>query len=146
MRVQLRIRHRHCIETEGFTRICVRAERPDAVPSRDDCMRSAPPAKTTGSSGAMAHTGRARWYRDTISLRRADIDPFEHVNNTIYWHGIAQPSARPPCDGTYRAVLGVPQPHPGQRTADHSLRAARRRHAHINATTCARALLLTITV
>ncbi|BCI87986.1 hypothetical protein NIIDMKKI_31920 [Mycobacterium kansasii] len=23
-------------------------------------------------------------------MRRTDIDPFEHVNNTIYWHGIVE--------------------------------------------------------
>lgn len=44
-------------------------------------------------------------------LRRTDIDPFEHVNNTIYWHGVHEILCQiPTLTAPYRAVLEYRSP------------------------------------
>ena len=45
-------------------------------------------------------------------LRRTDIDHFEHVNNTAYWHGVIEALADEPdlTSGPYRAVIEYAKP------------------------------------
>ena len=40
-------------------------------------------------------------------LRRTDLDHFEHINNTAYWHGVQQSLAESPSttESSYRAVV-----------------------------------------
>ncbi|ORC09956.1 hypothetical protein B4U45_01620 [Mycobacterium persicum] len=79
------------IETEGFW-ICVNKD--TLTPSRltDDCI---------ARFGSTTDNHRLKWRpwltepvtdgtETPFPLRRTDIDPFEHVNNTIYWHGIVE--------------------------------------------------------
>lgn len=59
----------------------------------------------------MAHRAEHRWYRDTISLASHGYDPFEHVNNTIYWHGVHEILCQiPTLTAPYRAVLEYRSP------------------------------------
>lgn len=59
----------------------------------------------------MAHRAEHRWYETPFPLRRTDIDPFEHVNNTIYWHGVHEILCQiPTLTAPYRAVLEYRSP------------------------------------
>jgi acyl-ACP thioesterase len=50
----------------------------------------------------------------TFPLRRTDIDVFEHVTNTAYWHAIHEVMAQVPevCQAPYRAVVEYRKPIP----------------------------------
>jgi acyl-ACP thioesterase len=113
MRVQLQGADGGRIETEGFW-LCVNKD--TLTPSRlsDDCI---------ARFGTTTDNHRLKWrpwltepIQDgseiPFPLRRTDIDAFEHVNNTIYWHGVheilghvADLEAAP-----YRAVLEYRSP------------------------------------
>jgi acyl-ACP thioesterase len=113
MRVQLQGADGRRIETEGFW-LCVNKD--TLTPSRlsDDCI---------ARFGTTTDNHRLKWrpwltepIQDgseiPFPLRRTDIDAFEHVNNTIYWHGVheilgqvADLEAAP-----YRAVLEYRSP------------------------------------
>ncbi len=47
-----------------------------------------------------------------FALRRTDIDIFEHVTNTAYWHAIHEVMAMVPdiCSAPYRAVIEYRRP------------------------------------
>lgn len=113
MRVQLRGSDGGRIETEGFW-ICVNID--TLTPSRlsDECI---------ARFGSTTDNHRLRWrpwLTDPIvdgketpfPLRRTDIDLFEHVNNTIYWHGILEIlGARPDLAASpHRVVLEYRSP------------------------------------
>lgn len=113
MRVQLEGSAGGRIETEGFW-LCVNKD--TLTPSRlvDGCI---------ARFGTTTDNHRLKWRpwltesiessTDTpFPLRRTDIDPFEHVNNTIYWHGIHEILSQVPEVGTapYRAVLEYRSP------------------------------------
>lgn len=94
MRVQLEGSAGGRIETEGFW-LCVNKD--TLTPSRltDECI---------ARFGSTTDNHRLRWrpwLTESVSagsdsddtlfpLRRTDIDPFEHVNNTVYWHGVVE--------------------------------------------------------
>lgn len=112
MRVQLQGSAGGRIETEGFW-ICVNKD--TLTPSRltDDCI-------ARFSSTTENH--RLKWRpwltgpnidgtETPFPLRRTDIDPFEHVNNTIYWHGVHEILCQiPTLTAPYRAVLEYRSP------------------------------------
>lgn len=100
------------IETEGFW-ICVNKD--TLTPSRltDDCI---------ARFGSTTENHRLKWRpwltgpnidgtETPFPLRRTDIDPFEHVNNTIYWHGVHEILCQiPTLTAPYRAVLEYRSP------------------------------------
>lgn len=116
MRVQLEGSDGGCIETEGFW-ICMNKD--TLTPSRltDDCI---------ARFGSTTDNHRLRWRpwltepvgsvrsgtETPFPLRRTDIDHFEHVNNTIYWHGVHEILGQTPeLEGApYRAVLEYRSP------------------------------------
>ncbi|KAA1248837.1 acyl-[acyl-carrier-protein] thioesterase [Mycobacterium simiae] len=97
MRVQLEGSAGGRIETEGFW-LCVNKD--TLTPSRltDECIAR------FGSTTADHRLKWRPWLAESVRdgspgtypndtpfpLRRTDIDPFEHVNNTIYWHGVVE--------------------------------------------------------
>ena len=119
MRVQLEGSDGGRIETEGFW-ICMNKD--TLTPSRftDDCI---------ALFGSTTDNHRLKWrpwltdqadndhdgHDGTVTpfpLRRTDIDLFEHVNNTIYWHGVHEILGQVPELETapYRAVLEYRNP------------------------------------
>ncbi|WP_425518544.1 acyl-[acyl-carrier-protein] thioesterase [Mycobacterium spongiae] len=112
MRVQLEGSTGGRIETTGFW-ICVNKD--TLTPSRltDDCI---------ARFGTTTENHRLRWrpwLTEPITngtdapfpLRRTDIDPFEHVNNTIYWHGVHEVLHQvSTLAAPYRAVLEYRSP------------------------------------
>lgn len=113
MRVQLEGSSGGRIETEGFW-LCVNKD--TLTPSRltDGCI---------ARFGTTTDNHRLKWRpwltepmesgtETTFPLRRTDIDPFEHVNNTIYWHGIQEILSQfPDLDKRpYRVVLEYRSP------------------------------------
>ena len=113
MRVQLLGAEGGRIETAGFW-ICMNKD--TLTPSRltDDCVRR---------FGSTTDEHRLKW-RPWLTapvddaravpfpLRRTDIDLFEHVNNTIYWHGVHEILGHVPEleRRPYRAVLEYRSP------------------------------------
>lgn len=112
MRVQLEGSAGGRIETAGFW-MCV--NKSTLTPSRltDDCITR---------FGSTTDDHRLKWRpwltesiidgrRTPFPLRRTDIDPFEHVNNTIYWHGVHEILCQvPTLTAPYRAVLEYRSP------------------------------------
>jgi acyl-ACP thioesterase len=113
MRVQLEGSAGGRIETEGFW-ICMNKD--TLTPSRlaDSCL---------ARFGTTTDNHRLKWRPwltepihngiDTpFPLRRTDIDLFEHVNNTIYWHGILEILGQVPelAAAPHRAVLEYRSP------------------------------------
>lgn len=113
MRVQLQGSDGGRIETEGFW-ICMNKD--TLTPSRlsEDCI---------ARFGSTTDNHRLRWRPwltgpvadGTVTpfpLRRTDIDHFEHVNNTIYWHGVHEILSQTPEleSAPYRAVLEYRSP------------------------------------
>lgn len=112
MRVRLDGSEGGRIDTEGFW-LCVNKD--TLTPSRlaDDCFMRF--ASTTDDH-------RLRWRpwlteqprnatHTPFPLRRTDIDLFEHVNNTIYWHGVHEIISQvPDLTAPYRAVLEYRSP------------------------------------
>lgn len=113
MRVQLLGAEGGRIETEGFW-ICMNKE--TLTPSRltDGCVEL---------FGSTTDDHRLKWRQwltapieDAVEvpfpLRRTDIDLFEHVNNTIYWHGVHEILGRVPEleQQPYRTVLEYRSP------------------------------------
>jgi acyl-ACP thioesterase len=116
MRVALRGAKAGCIETAGFW-ICMNKD--TLTPSRltDYCV---------DRFGSTTDNHRLKWRpwltepieagpqtRETpFPLRRTDIDLFEHVNNTIYWHGVHEILGQVPEleNNPYRAVLEYRRP------------------------------------
>lgn len=110
MRVQLQGAEGGRIETEGFW-ICMNID--TLTPSRltDGCI------ERFGSTTDNHRLKWRPWLKEPIDspdtretpfpLRRTDIDLFEHVNNTIYWHGVHEILAQVPEleNNPYRAVL-----------------------------------------
>lgn len=88
---------------------------PTTIPSRltDDCI---------ARFGSTTENHRLKWRpwltgpnidgtETPFPLRRTDIDPFEHVNNTIYWHGVHEILCQiPTLTAPYRAVLEYRSP------------------------------------
>ncbi|WP_246398831.1 acyl-[acyl-carrier-protein] thioesterase [Mycobacterium vicinigordonae] len=116
MRVQLLGTQGGRIETEGFW-ICMNKD--TLTPSRltDDCVRR------FGSTTDDHRLKWRPWLTESIGaeaapatipfpLRRTDIDLFEHVNNTIYWHGVHEILGQIPAldQRPYRAVLEYRSP------------------------------------
>jgi acyl-ACP thioesterase len=113
MRVQLHGDQGGRIETQGFW-ICMNKD--TLTPSRltDYCVER---------FGSTTDNHRLRW-RPWVTehvqagttipfpLRRTDIDLFEHVNNTIYWHGVHEVLGDYPEleNNPYRAVLEYRSP------------------------------------
>lgn len=128
MRVQLEGSDGGRIETEGFW-LCVNKD--TLTPSRltDDCI---------ARFGSTTDNHRLKWrpwltepVRDAtvtpFPLRRTDIDPLEHVNNTIYWHGVHEILGQVPEleRAPYRAVLEYRSPiKHGETVTIHSERSA----------------------
>ena len=111
MRVQLEGSEGGRIETEGFW-ICVNKD--TLTPSRlvDECV---------ARFGSTTDNHRLKWRtwltepvadgaETPFPLRRTDIDPFEHVNNTIYWHGVHEILHASGIAPPYRAVLEYRSP------------------------------------
>jgi acyl-ACP thioesterase len=119
MRVQLRGSDGGRIETQGFW-ICMNKD--TLTPSRlsEDCI---------ARFGSTTDNHRLRWRPwltepvgmgrtgqdgtvTSFPLRRTDIDHFEHVNNTIYWHGVHEilGQATELEGAPYRAVLEYRSP------------------------------------
>ncbi|SON61823.1 hypothetical protein MSIMFI_03342 [Mycobacterium simulans] len=113
MRVRLEGSDGGRIETEGFW-ICVNKD--TLTPSRlvDDCI---------ARFGSTTDNHRLKWRpwltepvqdgaEAPFPLRRTDIDPFEHVNNTVYWHGVHEILGQVPEleRAPYRAVLEYRSP------------------------------------
>jgi acyl-ACP thioesterase len=113
MRVQLQGSAGGRIETEGFW-LCVNKD--TLTPSRlsDECI---------ARFGSTTDNHRLKWRswltepvgdgtETPFPLRRTDIDPFEHVNNTIYWHGVHEILSQVPDakGGPYRAVVEYRSP------------------------------------
>jgi acyl-ACP thioesterase len=113
MRVQLVGSAGGRIETEGFW-LCVNKD--TLTPSRlsDECI---------ARFGSTTDDHRLKWRpwltepidnstETPFPLRRTDIDPFEHVNNTIYWHGVHEILGQVPAlqKTPYRAVLEYRRP------------------------------------
>ncbi len=113
MRVQLEGARGGRIETEGFW-ICMNKD--TLTPSRlnDYCVERF--GSTTDNHRLKWRpwvTGRLETGTDTpFPLRRTDIDLFEHVNNTIYWHGVHEILGQLPEleNNPYRAVLDYRSP------------------------------------
>lgn len=113
MRVQLQGSDGGRIETEGFW-LCVNKD--TLTPSRlsDECIQR------FGSTTDNHRLKWRPWLTESIHdgtetlfpLRRTDIDPFEHVNNTIYWHGVHEILCQFPDlkNGSFRAVLEYRSP------------------------------------
>jgi acyl-ACP thioesterase len=116
MRVQLEGAEGGRIETEGFW-ICMNKD--TLTPSRltDYCVER---------FGSTTEDHRLKW-RPWVSeqidsgpntsvtpfpLRRTDIDLFEHVNNTIYWHGVLEILGQVPelANNPHRAILEYRSP------------------------------------
>lgn len=125
MRVQLQGSDGGLIETEGFW-ICMNKD--TLTPSRlsDECV---------ARFGSTTDNHRLRWRAwltepvdgavTPFPLRRTDIDHFEHVNNTIYWHGVHEILGQVPEleSAPYRAVLEYRSPIKyGERVTIHSQR------------------------
>jgi acyl-ACP thioesterase len=113
MRVQLDGSDGGRIETEGFW-LCVNID--TLTPSRlsDDCV-------ATFESTTDNHRLKWRpWLTEPIEdgtytpfpLRRSDIDLFQHVNNSIYWHGVHEILGHVPDieKAPFRAVLEYRSP------------------------------------
>lgn len=113
MRVQLEGAQGGRIETQGFW-ICMNKD--TLTPSRlaDSCIER---------FGSTTDNHRLKWRpwvterveggTDTpFPLRRTDIDLFEHVNNTIYWHGVHEVLGLVPEleNNPYRTVLEYRSP------------------------------------
>ncbi|OBJ51068.1 acyl-[acyl-carrier-protein] thioesterase [Mycobacterium asiaticum] len=113
MRVQLKGSEGGRIETEGFW-ICMNKD--TLTPSRltDYCIER---------FGSTTDNHRLKWRPQVTEplddpattpfpLRRTDIDLFEHVNNTIYWHGVHEILGQVPDleNKPYRAVLEYRSP------------------------------------
>lgn len=116
MRVQLLGAEGGRIETQGFW-ICMNKD--TLTPSRltDECVQR---------FGSTTDEHRLKWrpwlteptgtdpepVTIPFPLRRTDIDLFEHVNNTIYWHGVHEILGRVPEleQRPYRAVLEYRSP------------------------------------
>lgn len=113
MRVQLRGADGGRIETEGFW-LCVNKD--TLTPSRlsDDCI---------ARFGSTTDNHRLKWRpwltepvqdgtETVFPLRRTDIDIFQHVNNTSYWHGAHEILGQVPEleSGPFRAVLEYRSP------------------------------------
>ncbi len=113
MRVQLEGSDGGRVETEGFW-ICMNKD--TLTPSRftDDCI---------ARFGSTTDDHRLRWRpwltepvhngtQTPFPLRRTDIDFFQHVNNTIYWHGVHEILGQVPDleSAPYRAVLEYRSP------------------------------------
>lgn len=60
----------------------------------------------------MGHRACQAGSETPFPLRRTDIDLFEHVNNTIYWHGVHEILTQFPEleNNPYRAVLEYRSP------------------------------------
>jgi acyl-ACP thioesterase len=119
MRVQLEGSAGGRIETEGFW-ICMNKD--TLTPSRftDDCI------KLFGSTTDNHRLRWRPWLTEPVDLasngqnsqvmpfplRRTDIDLFEHVNNTVYWHGVHEILGQMPDleSAPYRAVLEYRSP------------------------------------
>src|SRR5262249_49195947 len=119
MRVQLEGSAGGRIETEGFW-ICMNKD--TLTPSRftDDCI------KLFGSTTDNHRLRWRAWLTEPVDLagtgqnsrvtpfplRRTDIDLFEHVNNTVYWHGVHEILGQLPDleSAPYRAVLEYRSP------------------------------------
>lgn len=117
MRVQLEGADGGRIETEGFW-LCVNKD--TLTPSRlsDDCIAR------FGSTTANHRLKWRPWLTDPVQdgfqnvtetpfpLRRTDIDIFQHVNNTSYWHGVHEILGQVPEleSGPFRAVLEYRSP------------------------------------
>lgn len=113
MRVQLQGDRGGRIETQGFW-ICMNKD--TLTPSRltDACV------ERFGSTTDNKRLKWRPWVTEPVQagdnapfpLRRTDIDVFEHVNNTIYWHGVHEILAAFPEleDNPYRAVLEYRRP------------------------------------
>jgi acyl-ACP thioesterase len=132
MRVQLEGSEGGRIETEGFW-ICMNKD--TLTPSRftDDCI---------ARFGSTTDNHRLRWRpwltepvdsghdgqigtETPFPLRRTDIDLFEHVNNSIYWHGVHEILGQAPDleSAPYRAVLEYRSPIKlGEEVTIHSAR------------------------
>jgi acyl-ACP thioesterase len=113
MRVQLEGSAGGRIETEGFW-ICMNKD--TLTPSRlsDEC---------TALFGSTTDDHRLKWRPwlaepiedgavTPFQLRRTDIDHFQHVNNSIYWHGVHEILGQVPEleRAPYRAVLEYRSP------------------------------------
>ncbi|OBJ52401.1 acyl-[acyl-carrier-protein] thioesterase [Mycobacterium sp. 1423905.2] len=147
MRVQLQGSCGGQVETEGFW-LCVNKD--TLTPSRlsEDCLTR---------FGSTTENHRLKWRpwlpgspldgtETPFPLRRTDIDPFEHVNNTIYWHGVHEILAQVPHlrDSPYRAVLEYRSPIKfGELVSIHSRRDGDVIHLHfaVNGDVRAAALL-----
>jgi acyl-ACP thioesterase len=113
MRVQLEGSAGGRIETEGFW-ICMNKD--TLTPSRlaDDCIERF--GTTTDNHRLKWHPWLTEPVRDgteiPFPLRRTDIDHFEHVNNSIYWHGVIEILGQlpDPLQAPYRAVLEYRSP------------------------------------
>ncbi len=113
MRVQLEGSAGGRIETEGFW-ICINKDTLTPARLTDDCI-----ARFGGTTDNHRLKWRP-WLSEPITngnatpfpLRRTDIDPFEHVNNTVYWHGVHEILGQVPTFGgvPYRAVLEYRSP------------------------------------
>jgi acyl-ACP thioesterase len=113
MRVQLEGSTGGRIETEGFW-ICMNKD--TLTPSRlsDEC------ATLFGSTTNNHRLKWRPWLAEPIEdgvdtpfqLRRTDIDLFQHVNNSIYWHGVHEILGQTPqlAAAPYRAVLEYRSP------------------------------------
>jgi acyl-ACP thioesterase len=113
MRVQLEGSDGGRIETEGFW-ICMNKDTLTPARFTDD---------TIALFGTTTDNHRLRWRpwltepvadatETAFPLRRTDIDLFEHVNNTVYWHGVHEILGQmPELEGApYRAVLEYRSP------------------------------------
>ena len=117
MRVQLEGADGGRIETEGFW-LCVNKD--TLTPSRlsDDCIARF--GSTTDNHRLKWHPWLAEPVEDGFQnvietpfpLRRTDIDIFQHVNNTSYWHGVHEILGQVPEleSGPFRAVLEYRRP------------------------------------
>ncbi|OBF17349.1 hypothetical protein A5725_23510 [Mycobacterium kubicae] len=113
MRVQLQGSCGGRVETEGFW-LCVNKD--TLTPSRlsEDCLVR---------FGSTTENHRLKWRpwlpgpllhgsETPFPLRRTDIDPFEHVNNTVYWQGVYEILSQVPelKHTPYRAVVEYRSP------------------------------------
>ena len=113
MRVQLEGSDGGRVETEGFW-ICM---------NKDTLTPARFTDETIALFGSTTDNHRLRWrpwltepVTDAVEtpfpLRRTDIDLFEHVNNTVYWHGVHEILGQLPEleKAPYRAVLEYRSP------------------------------------
>ncbi|BBX96701.1 acyl-[acyl-carrier-protein] thioesterase [Mycobacterium lacus] len=113
MRVQLEGSNGGRIETEGFW-ICMNKDTLTPARLSDDCL---------ARFGSTTDDHRLKWRpwltapiqdgsETPFPLRRTDIDHFEHVNNTVYWHGVHEILGQVPDleAAPYRAVLEYRSP------------------------------------